>query len=78
MKRARPLTVSDRRQWMTSVMRHGALAAIATLVTFLVGRQWNKGCPLLTSRCESCRLLSRCALPPAQSARRMHVDKEHS
>lgn len=78
MKHEVPMAVTDRRGWIKSVVRIGVLGGIATMVTYLVGRQLSSGCPLLTSNCTSCQLLSRCELPLARSARETHADKEQA
>jgi hypothetical protein len=58
-----------RRGWLKSLLRHGALGAIAVLVVYLLGRRPGEDCWRLTTSCRSCDLLPRCNLPPAQSSR---------
>ena len=78
MKQDESTAVTDRRQWIASLIRNGTLGGIAVMATYLVGRQWASGCPILTANCKSCRQFSRCELPLAQSVRTTRVDKEQS
>ena len=78
MKQEEAAVVTDRRAWIKSVMRHSALGGIGMMVTYLVGRQLARDCPMLTSHCTSCQLLARCDLPLAKSTRKTQADKEQA
>jgi hypothetical protein len=60
-----------RRAFIRAGARYLLMAGVVVLGTWLVRRDYSRTttCPKPT-RCERCRELTRCELPPAQTARR--------
>ncbi len=66
----------ERRQWLERVGRNIVLGGISLTSLGLVARSLNSGCVRLTTPCQTCTLLQRCALPPAEASRQSQLEKD--
>jgi hypothetical protein len=78
MSRDQTTASTDRREWMRSLLRNGALGLIASAALLLVGRRATNPCREPASGCRACQLFPRCELPLAQRMRSVRVRKERS
>ena len=74
MRQGEPL-VTDRRAWLSGVIRNSTLGVLVIVSGLLATRRSGRSCPGLSTPCDTCGLFRGCELPRAQGVRDPRVTK---